>query len=199
MKKSLILIGGGGHCRSCIDVIESEGIFSIEAIVDTEENLGKEVLGYAIKYTDKDLPDLKKKYDYALITIGQIKSAKNRVNYYKQLKDLGFELPIIISPRAHLSKHSSVEEGTILLHDVVVNANATIGKNCILNTKSLVEHDVEIGDHCHISTGAIVNGTAKVGPLTFIGSNAVTRESISITEGSIIPAGERVMKDLKRD
>ena len=25
IKKEIILIGGGGHCKSCIDVIEQEG------------------------------------------------------------------------------------------------------------------------------------------------------------------------------
>ena len=28
-KKKIILIGGGGHCKSCIDVIESNNMFDI--------------------------------------------------------------------------------------------------------------------------------------------------------------------------
>jgi len=36
MKKELILIGGGGHCTACIDVIEQEGRFAIAGIVDVE-------------------------------------------------------------------------------------------------------------------------------------------------------------------
>ena len=48
--KSLLLIGGGGHCRSCIDVIEAEGKYSIAGIVNqpgenTDPVLGYEVLG----------------------------------------------------------------------------------------------------------------------------------------------------------
>ena len=49
------------------------------------------------------------------------------------------------------------------MHDAVINANARIGKNCIINSKALVEHDVIIGDHCHIATGAIVNGEVRAG------------------------------------
>ena len=33
MKEKIILIGGGGHCKSCIDVIEAQGRFQIMAIV----------------------------------------------------------------------------------------------------------------------------------------------------------------------
>ena len=36
MKKNIILIGGGGHCKSCIDVIEAEDKFEIAGIVDND-------------------------------------------------------------------------------------------------------------------------------------------------------------------
>ena len=39
-KKQIILIGGGGHCKSCIDVIESTNEFSIAGIVDTKDKIG---------------------------------------------------------------------------------------------------------------------------------------------------------------
>lgn len=34
MKTEILLIGAGGHCPSCIDVIEQEGRFSIAGVVD---------------------------------------------------------------------------------------------------------------------------------------------------------------------
>ena len=40
--KEIILIGGGGHCKSVIDVIEQEGQFKIVGIVDRPELLGTE-------------------------------------------------------------------------------------------------------------------------------------------------------------
>ena len=33
--KKIILIGGGGHCRSCIDVIESTKMFKIIGIINS--------------------------------------------------------------------------------------------------------------------------------------------------------------------
>ena len=41
MKKELYLISGGGHCKSCIDVIEQENIYQISDIIDLEEKVGK--------------------------------------------------------------------------------------------------------------------------------------------------------------
>ena len=52
--KKLILVGGGGHCKSVIDVAESAG-FNIIGILDTSDNVGKKVLNYKIIGTDIDI------------------------------------------------------------------------------------------------------------------------------------------------
>ncbi len=192
MKQSIILIGGGGHCKSCIDVIEQEGRFTIEGIIDLPEKKGEKTLGYPVIGNDDDLVGLISSDKYFLITLGQIKSAQRRKELFKILKSKKANLPIIISPRAYVSKHAIIEEGTIIMHHALVNANAKIGENCIINSKALVEHDVEIGNHCHISTGAIVNGHVQVGDETFIGSGAVTKESIKIESNSFIKANSIV-------
>ena len=72
MKKKIILIGGGGHCKACIDVIEQEGNYQIAGIVDLPEMLHQKVLGYEIIATDKDFPDLVKEYKNFLITLGRV-------------------------------------------------------------------------------------------------------------------------------
>ena len=46
--KKILLIGGGGHCKSVIDVIEQEERFEIAGIVDKPKLLGSKVLGYPI-------------------------------------------------------------------------------------------------------------------------------------------------------
>ncbi len=37
MKEKIVLIGGGGHCRSAIDVIELTNKYEIIGIVDIKE------------------------------------------------------------------------------------------------------------------------------------------------------------------
>ncbi|WP_187647910.1 NeuD/PglB/VioB family sugar acetyltransferase [Nitrosophilus labii] len=186
--KEIILIGGGGHCRSVIDVIEMEGKFKIAGIVDNNLEIGDKILGYEVIGCDDELEKLRKKYDYALVTIGQIKSAEIRIKLFSLLKNLNYNLPVIISPRAYVSKHSFIDEGTVVMHDVLINANAKVGKNCIINSKALIEHDVVIEDNCHISTGATVNGGVVLGKNSFFGSGAIAKEYIKIEENSFIKA-----------
>ena len=190
--KKIILIGGGGHCKSVIDVIEQEGEFKISGIVDKSELIGTNILGYKVISNDLDLNLLAKKYKNAMITIGQIKSPSLRIKLFNLANKAGFKFPSIISPRAYVSKHSRIGIGTIVMHNAIVNANVSVGDNCIINTKSLVEHDSIISNHCHISTNATINGNVKIKSKCFVGSNATVRDGIVIKENSFIKANTLV-------
>lgn len=197
MKKGIYLVGGGGHCRSCIDVIEAEGVCRIVGIVDLPDKLQEEILGYRVLATDHDLERLCQADCGFLVTIGQIGSSSARAKAFSAIKRLGAELPRIISPRAGVSRHAALGEGTIVMHGATVNAGAVVGVNCILNSHSLVEHDAVVFDHCHISTGAVVNGGCRVGAHTFIGSNSVLTHGTRLTEDVVVGAGSVVHRDIE--
>jgi len=190
--KKIVLIGGGGHCKSVIDVIEQEGQFNIEGIVDVAELLGSEILGYPVFGTDDDIPKLAKKYKNAIITVGQIKSPKLRIKLFDLAVKSGFTMPKVISPNAYVSEHSSIGNGVVVMHNAIINANSSIGDNCIINSKALVEHDCKISSHCHISTNTTINGGTIVGSGSFVGSNATTKELAVIKENSFIKAGSLI-------
>lgn len=200
MKEKLILIGGGGHCKSCIDVIQAEGKFEIAGIVENPgyqmSGAGDQVSGYPVIGTDDELPELIKEYKHALITVGQIQHPDVRIKLFDLIRGLGGKFPIIVSPNAYVSRSAILGEGTIVMHRSVVNTEAVIGVNCILNSGSLVEHETSVGDHCHISTGAILNGQCRVGNRTFIGSHAVISNNTEIPENTVVSAGSVVLHSL---
>ena len=191
--KEIILIGGGGHCKAVIDVIEKEGRFKIIGIVDKPELLGSEVLGYSVIGTDAELVNLAKKYQYAIVTIGQIKSPSLRIKLFNLAIEAGFILPSIISPNAYVSKYATIGSGTVVMHKALISANTIVGDNCIVNTKALIEHDCRISKHCHISTNVTINGGVLVESECFIGSGVITKESITIGKRSFIKAGSLVV------
>ncbi len=188
MSKDLILIGGGGHCVSCIDVIESDSQYTIRGILDTDENIGKKVLGYPVLGTDVDILKYAKEGCYFLITVGHIKNAALREKLYKEVVASGGKFARVVSSRAYIAKSSTISDGTIVMHDVLINANSHIGENCIINSKALIEHDSCIKANCHVSTGAIINGGVDVGERTFFGSNAVSKQGVRIGADSFIKA-----------
>ncbi len=195
-KPGIILIGGGGHCKSCIDVIETENLFRIHGILDIKENVGKTIFDYPIIGTDEDIRALVLEEFHFMITIGHIRSNEIRVKLFKLLTKLNALLPVIKSADAYVSSYSSVGRGSIVMHQALVNASATIGENCIINNKALIEHDCEIGNHCHIAPGAILNGNVKVGSGSFIGSGSVITHGISISENNFIKANSLIKENI---
>lgn len=196
--KSLLLVGGGGHCHSCIDVIESTKTYEIEGVVELTAS-SELVIGYPVIGSNNDLPQLIKNSKLALITVGQIKTPNPRIKLFNLLKQLGAELPIVVSPKAHISKHSFIDEGSIVMHGAIVNSSVQIGRNCIVNSQSLLEHGVKVDDHCHISTGALVNGDVTIGRGSFVGSGAVIKEGVRVGDNVIIGAGQVVLRDVPND
>lgn len=192
----LLLVGGGGHCNACIDVIETEAKYQIVGIVQPPSDGQDAVLGYPILGGDDDLPALLAQTPHALITVGQIKSPAIRQRLFALLKRHRAQLPVIQSPTAFCSCHATLGEGSILMHACLINANARIGANCIINSQALIEHDAEIADHCHISTGARINGGVQIGQGCFIGSGAILKQGLEIGAGSVIGAGCVVLKDV---
>lgn len=193
-QRNLILIGGGGHCKSVIDVAESAG-YNILGILDMPEDIGKSVLDYKVIGTDDDIPQFVDKAEF-IITVGFIKSPAIRMRIFDNVREAGGKLATIIASTAHVSRYASLDEGTVVMHQAVVNAGAKIGENCIINTFCNIEHDAVIGDQCHISTGTMINGDCKVGKMCFIGSQSVLANGISICDDVIVGAGSLVRKNI---
>jgi sugar O-acyltransferase (sialic acid O-acetyltransferase NeuD family) len=190
-----LLLGAGGHARACIDVLEQEGRFAVAGLVGLSSEVGTRILGYPVVGSDADLSALLGKHTHALIAVGQIKTPELRMRLFDLLEQNRCQLPVIVSPRAYVSPHTTLGAGTIVMHGAIVNAGAVVGRNCILNSHSLIEHDAVVGDHCHIATSAAINSGVRIGSGTFIGSNSSVRQGTTIGERCLIGMGQRVLVD----
>lgn len=194
MNKKLILIGGGGHCKSVIEVAKSAG-YTILGILDIPEEIGKQVLDYKIIGVDDDIPQYIDKAEF-IITVGFIKNSTLRIKLYNQVLEAGGKLATLIASTAHVSEYATLGVGTVVMHQAFVNAGAVIGNNVIINSFANIEHDVHIGNQCHISTGTMVNGDCRVGDNCFIGSQSVLVNGITVCSDVIVGAGSLVRKSI---
>jgi sugar O-acyltransferase (sialic acid O-acetyltransferase NeuD family) len=197
-KEQILLLGGGGHCKSVIEAIESQGHYQIAGILDSPDKVGQTTLGYPVIGTDDELGKFIDRIPNVLITVGQLKDAGKRQHLFTFAKSAGAVLPVIIASTAYVSKHAVIGEGTVILHHAVVNADAQVGTNVIVNTGAIIEHDAKVGDHSHISTGAVINGGCEVGSRVLTGSNAVLNQGIKVEENSIVGAGAVVIQHVKK-
>ena len=192
--KPLILIGGGGHCKSVIEAAESAGC-SILGVLDMPEHIGKDILSTKVIGTDDDIPSYVNRAEF-VVTVGFIKTPAIRIKLYNRVKEAGGKLATIVASTAYVSKYATIGEGTVVMHNAFVNAGAKVGNNVILNTFTNIEHDAVVGDQCHISTGAMINGDCKIGANCFIGSQSVLANGITIGDDIIVGAGSLVRKSI---
>ena len=195
MSKPLVLVGGGGHCKSVIEAAVSTG-YNILGVLDMPEEVGKTILSTKVIGTDDDIPAYVDKAEF-VITVGFIKNPATRIKLYNRIKEVGGKLATIVASTAYVSKYAEIGEGTVVMHNAFVNAGAKVGCNVILNTFTNIEHDAVIGDQCHISTGVMINGGAKIAEGTFIGSQSVVNQGVKIKWGGAIIASLSVVnKDI---
>lgn len=185
----IILIGGGGHCKSAIDVIRLENRYSIEGILDVSAKMGSELLGIPFIGTDEEIERFARKGFSFLITIGHAECSESRRRLYEKVKGIGGRLAIVISPRSYVSKDTIIGDGTVVFHHALVNTTAIVRENVIINSGSIIEHDAVISSNVHISTQSVVNGKCEVGNGTFVGSGAIIKHKVKIGENCIIGAG----------
>jgi len=194
-RQRVLLIGAGGHARSCIDVIEELDRHQIVGLVGLPAEVGQQVFGYPVLGSDDDLPELLGMCDGALVTVGQLTTPRVRMDLFEAVCRGQRRLAVVQSPRAHVSRHAVVADGTIVMHGAVINAGARVGRNVIVNSQALIEHDTVVGDHCHVSTGARLNSGVRVGEGSFIGSGSVARQLVTIGAICVIGMGQSIRKD----
>ena len=187
--EDIVLVGFGGHAKSVADCIERGNKYRIAGYTDFLDNnscykyLGTDEVLYAL---------FQKGIRNVTICMGYIGKGKKREDIYFLLKEKGFCFPTIIDPSAVVADSAEIGEGSFIGKGAIINADAKIGKMCIINTKALIEHECRIGDFSHIAVGAVLCGQVIVGKAAFVGANATVIQQRKIEERVIVPAGVTV-------
>ncbi len=193
----ILLIGGGGHCKSVLDTLMTSSHFTDIAIIDIEENLGKEILSKKIVGTDNDLQKLfEEGYKTAFITIGSIGDTRLRRKLFELISEIGYIIPHIIDSTAIVSDYVKISKGVFVGKNAVINADVVLGEGAIINTGTIIEHDCQIGKFAHISPGAVLCGDVVIEESVHIGASAVVKQQVKISRDTIIGMGSVVLEDI---
>lgn len=196
--KRILLIGGGGHCKSVLDSLLNLNEYVEIGIIDKMENIGYLIMGIPILGCDDDLYNLYNEgYHYAFVTVGSIGKPSLRIKLFNMLSEIGFELPNIIDSSSKVSKHAEITQGVFIGKQAIVNAGVVIHKGAIINSGSIVEHDCKIGAFVHVAPGVVLGGEVTIGDYSHIGSNATVKQQVCIGSNSVIGMGSIVIKDIK--
>jgi len=195
--EKMILVGGGGHCKSIIDSINGLKKFEIVGIVDKKHKQGIG-LGIDIIGSDEDLNSLYRSgIKNAFIGVGSIGNPNIRIELYNLLKNLGYGFPTIIDKTAIVSSRAIIEDGVFIGKGAIINVNAVIEKQCIINSGAIVEHDCKINEFVHLAPGVTLSGGIYIGKRTHIGTNSTIIQNINVGNDVIVGAGSVIIKNIK--
>lgn len=191
MKDKIVIIGASGHGKVIADIARLNGYKEI-LFLDDDKSKKKNGI-YNVVGTTQDINQYKEQYDF-IVAIG---NNKIREKITKQLADKNIIQPVLIHPSTVIDPTVTVAEGTVVMANVVINADTKIGKGCIINTAATVDHDGIIHDFVHISPGAHIAGTVQIGESSWIATGASIINNLDICNNCIIGAGTVVVKDIK--
>jgi sugar O-acyltransferase (sialic acid O-acetyltransferase NeuD family) len=196
----LILIGGGGHTRVLIDVLQGLNA-AIEGIVTQEEALvGKSVLGVPVIAVEKDFAGDPKRV--LLVSAvgnrarGNGSGLRVREAIHTRYMQLGYRFASVISPHAIVSRHVQLSEGVQILHGAILQTDVKLGVHAIMNTGAVAEHDCTIGAYAHVAPAAVLCGGVTIGKYVHVGANATVVQQLTVGDNAVIGAGVRVARNV---
>lgn len=183
--ENLLIIGAGGHGRVVAEAAEQceewDAIAFLDDRIDVDKILNHRIIGKLSEYerfTDKCKD--------AIVCIGD---NEKRLDLIEKILKSGYKVPVIIHPKAAVSKYSDIEEGSVVLAGAVINTGASVGRGCIINIGSLVDHDCILQDGVHVCSGAVVRSGCGIGRLGYIGAGGCVRAGTVLEEGFVLQDG----------
>jgi sugar O-acyltransferase, sialic acid O-acetyltransferase NeuD family len=193
---NFVILGGGGHCLSIIELIKRIRKFTIFGILDPNYKKIKEVDGFKV-LGDESILDQLKHMGISKLAIGIGSNGKhlNRNKIFKNAKKNGFDFPILIDKSVYIPKNLKISEGSQIFSGSIINSAVNIGKISVINTGSIIEHGVSIGDNVFTGPRVTICGNAKVENDVFIGANSCILPNIKILRQTIVGACSMINKN----
>ncbi len=192
-KRTLVIIGAGGHGRVVADCAEQAGDYTDIVFLDDSAAECKHTAHWPIVDTVEHWINYRQEADF-IVALG---NNTVRANIQQQLQASGVNIATIVHPTAAISKHCHLGKGVVVFANAVVNVNTNIADGCIINTGATVDHDCHIGQYCHLSPGVNIAGGVCVETKSWLGIGSSVIEGITIAENSQMGAGAVVTQNTK--
>jgi sugar O-acyltransferase (sialic acid O-acetyltransferase NeuD family) len=192
-KRELVIIGGGGHTRVLVGMLQAAGLPLRGIATSNAALVGTHVFDVPVLGLEDQIA--LNPAEVTLVNgVGNLASREGaglapRAALYQRYRARGFDFLPLIARHAVVQPHVIMGEGVQVMSGAVVQPGTILGENVIINTQASVDHDVVIYPHCHIAPGAILCGNVVIGEETHIGAGAVVIQGIRIGCNVVIGAG----------
>lgn len=196
-KRPLVLVGGGGHARSVIDIIpEDREIFGY---IDNHQCELQRHWGDNLPWlgTDEQYMREHKPGEHELLftfVAGHDCRLDRRAAMIERFQD--YDLGYVTAESAVISDYCDVGLGSMVMNNAVVNRGAFLFNNVVVNTGAIIEHDCRIGHNVFIGPGAVICGGVEIGDNVYIGANCTVAPGIRICDDVTIGLASAVISNI---
>lgn len=192
----LVILGAGGHGRELLDIVEAINAKDsrykfLGFLDDTGGNL--DILASRSATVIGPIKDLE--HIDAVYAIG-MGAPEARRQFDQVATSWGHQAAILIHPEATLGSDLTISPGCVIAAGARVTTHTTLGRHTHLNINCTVSHDCSLGDYVTLSPGSHVSGWTVLEHGVTLGTGAVTKDRITIGEGSVVGAGAVVVDDI---
>ena len=180
----LLIVGAGGFGRVVLEHAIKE--YNC-AFLDDGMEAGTVVDGVPVIGKTSELVKWYGEYKGLIVAIG---NNKLRERIYEEARGIGYSFPSIIHPSAYISPHATLDDGTIILNNAVVQNGAKAGIGLIMNPGTELHQDSEVGNCVLMYTNSVVRSLTHVGNRAWIGANATIGTGITVPDDARIEDGE---------
>lgn len=181
----MYLYGASGHAKVIIEMLELLNI-PVDGLFDDNPDIHA-LWKYPVSLFNEE---------YALNSTSFIVSIGDNKLRKKIAGSLETPFGIAIHPKAIISSRALIAEGTVVMAGVTINADAKVGRHCIVNTNASVDHDCTLEDFVHVSPNVALCGGVNVGEGSHIGAGVVVIPGINIGRWCVLGAGAVIIKDV---
>lgn len=185
MENNKYLYGASGHAKVVLDILFSNDLKVVSILDDNPKFI--ELSNTPVIQTKQFKFSPEQEF---IISIGDNSIRKKIVESNK------WKYYTAVHSDATVSDFASIDLGTVVMPQAVINSEAKIGKHCIVNSRSVVEHDCVLADYVHVSPNASLAGNVTIGEGTQIGIGASVIQGITIGKWATIGAGAVIIKDV---
>ena len=202
-KKSVVVLGAGGHAKVVVGVLKQMGYRDGFLLDDDSRKLiptyypisGWKLVG-AIGEAQLRLLASKGVKEF-IIGIGAVDAAGCllRDQFYQMAISAELKPLTVISRTAVIL--GQLGFGIFVGPGAILMSGSRISGNSIINTGAIVEHDCFIGWSSHVATGAVLCGGVMLGERVHVGAGAVVKQGVKIGDGATIGMGAVVLEDVE--
>ncbi|KAA3642217.1 MAG: biotin/lipoyl-binding protein [Chloroflexi bacterium] len=195
--KQVIVYGGGGHGKACIELLQAVGKYEIAGVVDDGMSNKDKIWAYPILGGGEDLQKLYEDGTHlAVNAVGGIGDISSRMQVFQKLAEAGFAFPTVAHPSAVVEGSAEIEAGVQVFPLAYIGSDAVIWQGSIINTGAIISHDCKIRDFSNISPGAILAGGVEIGERSLIGMGATINLNVKVGTKARIGNGATVKADV---